>query len=355
MPLIKASDLEKVAIDILSKAGSEEAEAVLVAKNLVLTNLLGHDSHGVGMVPLYVQNIYDGFLKPNMPARLIKEDGSILIFDGQQGFGQRVAFEAMEAAISKCKGTGTAVMALRNAHHIGRIGSYGEQSIEAGLVSIHFVNVIARGSVAPYGGRDGRFSTNPVCIAMPGTEHTEPVVLDMATSKIAMGKARVAMNAGKKLSDDVILDPDGNPTNDPAVMFANPRGALRAFGLHKGYGIALFCDLLAGAIGGGGTLLTPRERQGGLFNNMLVFIIDPGRFVDAEWRQREIDALVAHVKGSPPEDPENPVMVAGDPERKSLAERQEKGIPLDPSEWENILQAGEKVGIKRDVLESYIS
>ncbi|MBW1803589.1 MAG: Ldh family oxidoreductase, partial [Deltaproteobacteria bacterium] len=98
MPTVKASDLEKMVIDILSKAGCEEAEAVLVAKNLVLTNLLGHDSHGVGMVPLYVQNIHDGFLKPNVPVRLIKEDGSILIFDGRQGFGQRVAFEAMEAA-----------------------------------------------------------------------------------------------------------------------------------------------------------------------------------------------------------------------------------------------------------------
>jgi len=353
---IKEEDMRKVVTEILKKVGCDEKEAGLVAENLVMSNLCGHDSHGVGMVPAYVQNIGRGLLKPNTPPKLIKDDGAILVFDGQRGFGQRVAKEAMEKAISRCKDKGLVVMALRNTHHIGRIGTYGEQSIEAGLISLHFVNVIDhRPIVVPFGGRDARYATNPVCIAIPGTENTAPVLLDMATSKIPMGKARVAMIAGKPVPDDHVLDSEGTPTNDPGVMFREPIGALIPFGLHKGYGIAFFCELLAGVLTGGGTIQPENERQGGIINNMLVFLVDPKRLVDHQWMCNEIDAIVAFVKESPPRDPDNPVMVAGDPERKSLAERRENGIPINPATWGLMLEAGETVGIERSTLASYIS
>ena len=354
--IIKEKNLRKVVKEILIKAGSDERESGLVAEHLVRSNLLGIDSHGVGMLPQYIQNISQGLLKPNTPAKLIKEDGSILIFDGQRGFGQRTALEAMNAAITKCKETGLAVMTLRNTHHIGRVGAYGEQSIKAGIVSLHFVNVVDHNPVvAPYGGRDSRFITNPVCMAMPGTKNTEPILLDMATSKIPVGKARVAINSGKELPDDMVLDADGNPTNDPNVIFSDPPGSLLAFGLHKGYGIAFFCELLAGVLGGGGTIQPENDRLGSVVNNMMVFLVDPNRLVNTEWMHHEIDALVAYVKDSPPMDPKNPVMVAGDPERKFLIERRTKGIPMLPADWERILVAGEAVGIERNTLESYIS
>jgi len=356
MLFIKEQDMQKVIIEIIKQAGSEDDEARLVAEHLVRSNVLGHDSHGVGVLPYYIEHLSKDLLKPNTPAKLVKEDGSILIFDGQLGYGQRTASEAMDAAIAKCKETGVAVVVLRNAHHIGRVGAYGEQSIKAGVVSIHFVNVIGHGPVvAPFGGRDSRLTTNPVCMAMPGTKNTEPILLDMATSKIPMGKARVAMNIGKPLEDNMVLDGEGNPTNDPSVMFSEPHGSLVAFGLHKGYGIAFFCDLLAGALGGGGTIQPENERVGNIVNSMLAFVVDPERLIDLEWMQHEIDALVAYVKASPPRDPENPVMVAGDPERKAMAVRRTKGIPIAPGAWERILKAGEAVGAERSILESYIS
>jgi uncharacterized oxidoreductase len=356
MPVVNENSLKKVIIEILKKAGSDEGEASIVADHLVMSNLCGHDSHGLICVPIYLEHISQGVLKPNMPAKLIKDDGAILVFDGQRGFGQRTAREAMDKAISKCREKGLAVMALRNAHHIGRVGAYGEQSIRAGMVSLHFVNVIGHEPlVVPFGGRDARIATNPVCIAMPGTDQTDPIILDMATSKIPMGKVRVAIDSGESLGDDLILDRDGFPTNDPAVMLEAPGGSLLPFGLHKGYGIALFCELLGGVLTGGGTTLPKTQTIGGIINNMLVFLVDPRRLGDHQWMRCEFDEMIKYTKESRPQDPRSPVMVANEPEMKSLHERRANGIPLLPAIWERVLEAAEGIGIERSKLESFVA
>jgi len=353
--LIEERNLTKVALEILTHGGSDEYEAGLVAAHLVRANMTGHDSHGVGMLPTYIRNVQTGLVTPGMPARLVKDDGAILVFDGQRGYGQRVANEAMSAALRRCAETGLVVMALRNAHHIGRVGAYGEQSIAAGLVSLHFVNVIDHDPVvAPFGGRDARFTTNPLCIAMPATATTPAVMLDMATSKIAMGKARVAMNRHKPVPVGTILDARGEPTTDPGVMFQQPRGSLLPFGEHKGYGLALFCELLGGVLTGGGTIQPENPRRGAIVNNMLTFVVDPRRLVDHAWMEAEIDAVVRYIKESPPAVEDGEVMVAGDPERKMSAERQLNGIPVEEATWEEILLAGEAVGLRRSLLESYV-
>jgi uncharacterized oxidoreductase len=239
-------------------------------------------------------------------------------------------------------------MALRQAHHIGRIGSYGEQSIAAGLVSLHFVNVTGHDPlVAAFGGSEARFVTNPICFAMPGSDSTPPILLDMATSRVAMGKVRVAMNKGIDMADGLLIDHEGRPTRDPNIMFQEPQGALLPFGEHKGYGLALFCELLAGALGGGGTIQPGNERHHSIINSMLTIIIDPQRLVDLQWMRAEIDALIAYVKSSRAADPDTPVMVAGEPERKTLAIREKEGIPIDPRTWEELLNAAEKVGLTR--------
>lgn len=351
--LITEHNLKRVLSEILRHAGSDEQEAGLVAEHLVRANLTGHDSHGAGMIPTYIRNVQAGLLLPGTSAELVRDDGSILVFDGKRGYGQRVAAESMDAAIRRCRETGLVVMALRNAHHIGRVGSYGEQSIAAGLVSLHFVNVIDHAPlVAPFGGRDARYATNPLCMAMPATSGTPAILLDMATSKIALGKARVAKNTGKPVASGLLLDPTGEPTTDPGVMFREPRGALLPFGEHKGSGLALFCELLAGVLTGGGSIQPEKPRLGSIVNNMLTFIVDPRRLVDHAWMQEEIDAVVRYVKESPPADPDATVMVAGDPERKMLAERKKAGIRVDETTWEEIMQAGEQVGLSRSKLEA---
>ncbi len=339
--------------EILQQAGSDEYEAALVAEHLVRANLTGHDSHGAIMLPTYIKNLQAGLLIPGTSAKLIRNDGSIMVFDGQRGYGQRVAFEAMEAAISRCRETGLVVMALRNAHHIGRVGSYGEQSIAAGLVSLHFVNVIDHPPlVAPFGGRDARISTNPICIAMPATAQNPAVLLDMATSRIARGKAMVAMNKGERMAEGLLLDSDGEPTTDPVVMFREPAGALLPFGEHKGYGLAFFCELLAGVLTGGGTIQPENVRRGGIINNMLTFVVDPGRLVEHDWMQSEIDAVIRHVKNSPASVAGECVMVAGEPEQKKYAERSADGISLDEVTWEEILCVAEDLGISRSRLQA---
>lgn len=350
---IAAQQLQNVVHAILLRCGSDDAEAQLVAGHLVRANLTGHDSHGAGMLPAYVRNVRAGMLHPGTAAALVRDDGAILVFDGQGGYGQRVAAEAMTVAIQRCRETGLVAMALRNAHHIGRVGTYGEQCIAAGLVSLHFVNVVDHDPVvAPFGGRDARYSTNPVCMAMPATASTPAILLDMATSKIPIGKARVAMNRGESVAAGQLLDAGGEPTADPRVIFQQPRGALLPFGEHKGFGLAFFCELLAGVLTGGGTIQPGNPRHGGIVNNMLTFVVDPSRLVDHAWMQAEIDAVVSYVKASPPSEPGGTVLVAGDPERQKLAERSATGIQIEEVTWEEIVQSGIEVGLSRSFLET---
>jgi hydroxycarboxylate dehydrogenase B len=270
------------------------------------------------------------------------------MFDGGRGYGRAVAGEAMAAAIARCRQTGVVTVTLANAHHIGRVGAYGEMASGAGLVSLHFVNVTDhRGLVAPFRGTDARFSTNPVCIALPATDRQPPVVLDMATSAVAMGKIRVARNEGKPAPEGVLIDPAGRPTRDPHVMYRDPLGALLPFGGHKGYALAVVTELLAGALSGGPTIQPGNERRGGTVNNMFALLVDPARLAGVDWFRREIDGFVDYVKASPPADAQAPVLVPGDPERIARAERTRTGIAVDGTTWEEILQAAEKVGLAR--------
>ena len=300
MPTIAESPLRNVTSLILERSGSSKEEADIVTDHLVRANLTGHDSHGVGMIPNYMYSLSIGQLLPNKHVKLVKDEPSIMMFDGQRGYGQVQAKEAMEQALVRARENGLVLMTLKNAHHIGRIGTYGEMSIAAGMVSLHFVNVINHApKVAPYGGIKARFMTNPVCIAMPGTSQTESILLDMATSKIALGKARVAMNKGIDVPEHSVLDASGNATNDPNVLFGEPQGALLPFGDYKGSGLALFCELLAGGLSGGGTIQPENKREGGIVNNMFSLIVDPARLVDSDWLAHEVDALITYVKSTP--------------------------------------------------------
>ena len=345
---------------ILKKGGSNTDEAQIVADHLVRSNLSGHDSHGVGMLPTYIRMLKANLLKPNQNPELFKVDGSIMMFDGNRGYGQAVGKIAMDKAIKKCKTTGMVLMTLRNAHHLGRIGTYGEQSIAAGLISLHFVNVTDHPPVVcPYGGSDARLNTNPICLAMPGTKKQPQILLDMATSRIALGKTRVAFNKGQSLIEGLVIDHSGQPSTDPAVMAAymfpersdNPQiGALTPVGDHKGYGLALFCELLGGMMSGGGTVQPEHSRKKSIINNMFTILIDPKRLIDLSWMHHEVEEIVKYCKASPPAEQEKPVLVAGDPERQAKNERRSSGIPLDNETWEQIQEVGKTLGLSKEEL-----
>ncbi len=337
--LIHADQLRHFVTKIFQAAGSAEAEADVIADHLVAANLTGHDSHGVSLIPEYINNCAAGRVKPNTPGTLVSSTDGILVYDGERGYGQVVARLATDIAIDTAKERGLAVLALRNSHHIGRIGTYGEQCAAQGLVSIHFVNATGnQPRVAPFGGRDARLPTNPFCVSIPATDRRPPVILDMATSRIAQGKVRVARNSGKSVPPGHLLDPHGEPTTDPSVMFESPPGALLPFGEHKGYALGLICEILAGVITGGATIQPGNPRDGAALNHMLMIVLDPSRVSDMERGRREIDLLVDYVTASPPVSNEVPVMVPGDPERNSKAARLAGGIPLDDGTWSRLCE-----------------
>jgi uncharacterized oxidoreductase len=346
MPLIEAAKLTGIARRVFAAAGSVEEEAGLIADHLVEANLKGHDSHGVGMIPSYLRNLAGGKAKPNEPGRVVSDAGSMIVYDGERGWGQIVARNATLLGIERAQRDGVAVVALRNAHHIGRIGTYGEMCAGAGLLSLHFVNITdQRPAVAPWRGRDGRFGTNPLCIALPGPAPERPIVADMATSRIAMGKVRVARNKGENIAADTLLDSDGNPTIDPHAMYRRPRGSLITFGEHKGYALAFICEMLAGAVTGSGTMRPERQRDDSVTNGMLTIVIDPARLTDQAWMKDEIAAMAAYITASPPRRPDEPVLIPGDPERANRAKRLKEGVPIDDETWRELTVAARSINV----------
>jgi len=216
----------------------------------------------------------------------------------------------------------------------------------AGLVSFHFVNVTdARPAVAPWRGTDARFSTNPVCIAIPGPEPQRPIILDMATSVVAMGKVRVARNKGEPMKPGILLDGDGKPTTDPGAMYRQPRGAVLTLGEHKGYALAFVCEMLAGALCGSGTMRPERQGAGTATNGMLTIVIDPSRLIDRQWLREEIAAMTAYITASPPIRADEPVLIPGDPERLTRAERIKNGVPIDDETWRELIAAARAINV----------
>src|SRR5215208_7406452 len=177
----------------------------------------GSSADEVGTVPHYVDAVLEGRLKPNAGAKVTIDGGALLALDGQRGYGQVVGEQTMALGMARARELGSCIMALADAHHLGRIGHFAEMATQQGLVAIHFVNVLSRPTVAPWGGADGRFGTNPCCIGVP-LKGRDPFLLDFATSRVAQGKMRVAHNEGRRVEPGYLIDPRGVPTTDPGVV-----------------------------------------------------------------------------------------------------------------------------------------
>ena len=358
--VINSKKLDALIKKIFLAMQCSEEEAGVITHHLVTANLMGHDSHGVGMIPIYVKNFHEKILFPNITPKLTKDDRSMIVFNGQRGFGQSVANLAIKEGINRCKDIGLVLVGINNSGHMGRIGTYGEQCAKEDLISIHFVNVTDRSpSVAPFGGTEARFGTNPICIAMPRASKLDPIVLDFATSKVAVGKIRVAINKGEELPDGWVIDHSGKPSNDPRVMeqhiYPNeksdiPEGAVLPMGDYKGFGLSLFCEILGGIMSGGTTIQPNHERLGGVINNMMSVIIDPKHLVKNSSLNDELEHLIHYIKSSPSTKKDFPVVLPGELERKKRSHRLKNGIPIDDETFEQILKAGESLNIKRTSL-----
>jgi hydroxycarboxylate dehydrogenase B len=329
---------------VVAGFGSLPDEVDAVAGNLVEANLTGHDSHGVGMLPRYASAFKEGGLAPNQHARVVHDAGAVLRIDGQAGFGQVIGREAMALGIQRAKTLGTAIVAVGNAHHLGRIGAWAEQAAAAGLVSMHFVNVVARPIVAPHGGARAGFGTNPFTAGVP-LKGRPPFILDFATSQIAQGKTRVAHNKGELLAEPCLLDDQGRPTREPRYTVVPPYGALMTFGAHKGYGLAALCELLGGALAAQATGHADDGSRMRILNGMLSVLIDPAALGDPAAFEEQAHGFIESLLGAPAREGYEQVLVAGDPERRQRAERQRHGVPVDATTWQQILDAAGVLGL----------
>jgi uncharacterized oxidoreductase len=343
MPTFSPKALRGLVRLVVTRMGSDTEETEEVTDHLVRANLAGHDSHGVGMLPAYVRLFKDGLLVPNQTPDTVLDAGALLVIDARRGFGQRMTADAVRRAIGRARELGACVLALRNASHIGRIGTYAEHAAGAGCAFIAFVNVAdGRDIQAPWACAEPRLGTNPFCAAVPGPDGPS-LMLDMATTTIAAGKARVAYNKGVPVPDDCLIDAAGRPTNDPTGLMRDRIGAMLSFGRHKGSGLAVMCEIMAGAIGGGQRVDEPV--RGGTLNSMLATVIDLSRLGDAAAIAEHVEATKAHIRTSRVAPGFDEVLLPGEPERRAAQERAATGIPVDATTWQEIREAAARLGI----------
>lgn len=334
--------LTSLVADIFRTAGCDAAETMRIAAHLVEANLVGHDSHGVIRVAPYVQWLKAGKVHANRSIQIVFENDAIAIVDGQAGFGQSIGEQAVALGIQKCGRHGVAVIALRNSGHLGRIGDWPLQAARAGVLSLHFVNTTGAGIlVAPFGGSQRRLSANPIAAGIP-IQGAAPILLDISACTIAEGKIRVALNKGIEVPENCIIDAAGRPTTDPKVFYANPPGAILPIAAHKGYGLAVLCEILAGALTGGGC--SNPQHADRVINGMLSIYLAPAFFQREPEFAAEIMRFIEWVKSSATTGPDG-ILMPGEIEERIRAQRLRDGIEIDATTWAQICEAANRVGV----------
>ena len=341
--LVQSDPLSEAVSSIFKATGSANPEASCVARHLVDANLSGHDSHGVIRVSQYLDYMNEGTLIANQNISVVFESDTIGVVDGHMGFGQVIGEQAMNVLSSKAKASGLGLVTIRNCGHIGRGGSWAEQLAKDDLISLHFVSTTGLGMFAvPFGGTDRRMSLAVMVVGVP-VEGRPPIMLDCATSTTAEGKIRVARNKGVPVPEGQIVDKQGNPTTDPNDFYEG--GAVLMMAGHKGYGLNFMTDLLAGALSGSGCT---KPGVNHLINTMTSIAIDPGSFTNRETYMAEIKQFCDWVVGSPPKDPNGKVLLPGQIEHETRAQRQRDGIPIDDETWRRLVEVAVSVGLQRE-------
>ncbi len=343
MPRFSADQLRKVSVAMFRAAGAADDVAGRVSEALVSSNLMGFDSHGVVHIPEYVGWIREGQIDPHDNLEVVKETASTALIDGHWGFGQVVAAKGMRIAIEKAQKCQISLVAIFNCNHIGRVGEYPMMAAERGMVGVVLANA-GPVEVAPYGGVERVFDTNPISVAVPAGE-MNPFLMDYATSACAEGKLRVARNRGERVPEGWILDKDGQPSTDPNDFYEG--GVILPFGGHKGYALNLLIDLLGGALAGAGCACTP-QYQGG--NGVLMMAIDIEAFRSLEEFKADADCLFARVKAVKPAAGVKEILIPGEPDFRAREARTREGILVEDRTWEEIAGLAKELGIDVDRL-----
>lgn len=358
---IPADTLRRVIGETFQAAGCTPEEAGRIATYLVKANLTGHDSHGVIRTWRYLKMLSEGAVHANRNITVVLETEGLAVVDGNHGFGQTVGPQVVQLGIAKAKKTGAAIVALRSAGHLGRIGDFAEMAAAAGIVSIHLVNVSGSELVAPYGARERRMSTNPLAIGVPRPGQ-EPLILDFATSVVAEGKVAVAFDGGATLPAGALIDEHGNLSADPAVFYGprkpgetpnvtTGKGAIRAMGEHKGSGLSIMMELLAGALTGSGCS-GPAPRR--FANGMLSIYLDPAVVDTKKTFVAEVGQYVDFIRSAKAITPGGEVLLPGEPERRREAQRLAEGIELPEATWKEILASAGRAGLSQSRIDTIL-
>lgn len=330
---------------LLAAAGAPADEAQTVAASLVESNLRGYDSHGVLLARWYLSQIKNGELLPGAPFTLLAETSALIAADGGLGFGQVQCARLVDRVADKARESGVASGTLRRSGHVGRLGEWVERAAVRGLAALITVNdngVIR--TVAPPGGTRGALSTNPIAIGVPTGEG--PRVLDISTSAVANGKLKVARLENRPVPPGWVQDSQGNPSTDPNVMLADPPGAILPLGgdqAHKGFGLALFFDMLIGGLTGG---FCPPAPDGTIeCNNVLLVVWDPEHCAGANHFTAQADKLIAAVRGTPRKAGVDRIQIPGDKSAEMRKRRLVEGIPVPEEAWAQLTRVAEKLAV----------
>ncbi|MBI3920383.1 MAG: Ldh family oxidoreductase [Armatimonadetes bacterium] len=340
MPLIQIQVLEGLAEAVFVALSSQPEVARHVADCLTRADRAGHPSHGVIRVLQYAKEIREGRLVPTAAPVLEGETEITALVDGRCAFGQITASFAVQTALQKARTSPLAAVGTRNTMHFGRLGDYAETAALEGCIALMWGNgMFPGGRVAPFGGRKPVLGTNPMAMAVPRRDGP-PIVSDFSTASIAEGKVRVAAASGQAVPSGCLIDAEGKETTDPSALYRG--GALLTFGGHKGFGLSVLCDVLAGLVTGNRVAASPDyEPSNGLF----VILIDPGAFRSTEEYYDGLEEFCHLIESVPPAEGFSRVMLPGEPEQLSL-ETNKDTVSVADSTWEGLVALAQDLGLE---------
>ncbi len=343
MPTVAPERLETIAAKLLEAAGAPAAEAAIVARHSIGANLAGHDSHGIIQIPSYIKRIEVGHIVPGAPIEIERESGTTTVVDGAWGFGYVVSEYAMKLTIEKAAKNGIAATTVRRQGHIGRVADYPIMAAEAGMIAMMTADSgRSPKHVAPFGAREARLGTNPICFAMP-SNLDGPFHLDMATSAAAAGKLQLAKARGTSIPEGWVLDAEGRVTTDPNA-FGNG-GVLMPLGGgegYKGYGLSAMVEIFSGILPGLGFGIEPSGRHN---DGCFIMAVQVEAFRPLEEFKAEITEFAAYLKSAAPAEGFDEVFYPGEIEHLKTARNRESGITIEDKTWETLADLARKDGL----------
>lgn len=333
--------LERFVYDVVSETGLEEDHAAILADALVTANLRGVDSHGVVRLEPYLRKLEAGGFN-TAPSVSVSRIGSTVVVDADDGPGQVATVRAMSEAIETAEESGICFGTVQNSNHFGTAAYYTMLAADDDCIGVAMTNVGP--NVAPYGGIDPFFGTNPLGFSIP-TDRSYDITLDMATSVVAKGKIHIAEAEGDQIPTDWAIDENGDPTTDPESVHA-----LRPVGGPKGYGLGILVDVCSGLLSGMGT----SKHVDSLYEDSsdpqrighFVGAIDVSAFRDVSRFKSEVGALIDDLKSSRPRDGYDEIKLPGEIEAETRADREANGIPIGSGVVETLQEIGDRYDVE---------